>query len=135
MGNPLDRYKIIVVDDSDSMLVLIKETLKAIGFKYVYVTNNGPDALIIIRNAYSTKPYSLVLCDWNMPGYDGIDVLEELRNDPRTQKLPFIMLTSVKNESSILEAVNKGVSGYIIKPFTIDSLKTRIFNLIKKNQQ
>ena len=127
--------RILVVEDLLVMRRLIINTLKSVGYEDLLQAANGEEALELIINPDSKIEF--VISDWIMPVMDGITMVKFIRANPDTKDLPVIMLTSINEKDSILEAVKYRVNDYIIKPFTpkiiqakIDSVLTRIkYNL------
>ena len=113
--------KILVIDDESDVLLIVKTTLEAEGFKCV-TASNGPDGLEI---AQTDKP-NLILLDFMMPGMDGFAVLSELKNSDATALIPVIMLTGVSERSTIQQALASGIDYYIVKPFNIPDLLQKI---------
>lgn len=127
--------RILVVEDLLVMRRLIVNTLKSVGYEDLLQAANGEEALELIINPDSKIEF--VISDWIMPVMDGITMVKFIRANPDTKDLPVIMLTSINEKDSILEAVKYRVNDYIIKPFTpkiiqakIESVLTRIkYNL------
>lgn len=127
INNPL----IIVIDDSSTMRSLIINTLKYLGYKNLESIKDGKEALEFFKKFPKAKKINLIICDWKMPIVSGLDVLNTIRKDMVFKTVPFIMLTSVKNKNNVLEAINQGVSDYIVKPFTQESLQISINRVLK----
>ena len=113
---------ILVVDDYATMVRIIRNLLKQIGFENVDDASNGEQALEKIR----AKNYGLIFSDWNMEPMSGIDLLHKLRNDPATASIPFIMVTSESKTDNVMTARKAGVSSYLVKPFNAGQLKAKI---------
>jgi two-component system chemotaxis response regulator CheY len=128
--------RILVVEDLLVMRRLIVNTLKSVGYEDLLQASNGEEALELIINPDSKIEF--VLSDWIMPVMDGITLVKFIRANPETKDLPVIMLTSINEKDSIIEAVKYRVNDYVIKPFTpkilqskIDSVLTRLkYNLV-----
>jgi two-component system chemotaxis response regulator CheY len=73
----------------------------------------------------------LIICDWRMPPYTGLDFLKMLKANPRTNTIPFLMVTSESDKKDIFEVINAGAEGYLLKPFTAEVLVKKI-NAITK---
>lgn len=125
---PLDT-RILVIDDMPSIRDLVKNQLKALGFKNIQEASDGEEALrmLIQLNAPNTA-IQLVISDWNMPNMKGIDLLKHVRAQSEWANLPFVLLTSEAERDQVTEAVLAGASQYIVKPFSAkifeDKLKT-----------
>lgn len=118
--------KILTVDDSSTMRRIIKNTLSRIGYEDVVEANDGVDGLSKMTGI------ELVLTDWNMPEMDGLTFVKTLRANPQYNKIPIIMVTTEAAKKEILEAIKSGVTDYIVKPFTPETLKEKIEKVIAK---
>jgi two-component system chemotaxis response regulator CheY len=117
---------VLIVDDYATMLRIIKNLLKQVGFDNVDEANDGSRALQMMRG----KKYGLVISDWNMEPMTGIQLLREVRQDPDLKATPFIMVTAESKTENVVEAKKAGVSNYIVKPFNSDTLKGKIASVI-----
>ncbi|MCP3926147.1 MAG: response regulator [Desulfobacterales bacterium] len=113
---------ILVVDDSRAMRMTIKVILKRLGFMNIVEAEDGRQGLDVLKTVH----IDLILCDWMMPVMTGLEMLKELQKDPAQAKIPFVIVTAVGNKESIIEAVQAGVSNYIVKPFAPDTLEGKI---------
>ena len=113
---------ILVVDDYSTMVRIIRNLLKQIGFENVDDANDGSAALAKLR----AKPYGLVISDWNMEPMTGYDLLREVRSDPSLGKTPFIMVTAESKTENVIAAKKAGVNNYIVKPFNAQTLQHKI---------
>jgi two-component system chemotaxis response regulator CheY len=113
---------ILVVDDYNTMVRIIRNLLKQIGFDNVDDAPNGAAALEKIK----AKKYGLVISDWNMEPMTGFELLTKVRADPANAELPFIMVTAESKTDNILLARRAGVNNYLVKPFNAQALKTKI---------
>ncbi len=104
--------KILIVDDDATMVNLLSTLLELDGFQPVKALS-GYEALELIKS----DPPDLVLLDIMMPEMDGFQVLSHIREDPKTEKLPVIMLTAKNDDKDIFEGWNKGADEYVTKPF------------------
>ena len=111
----MDSKKILVVDDSKVMRQIIMNNLKQLGFKMENMTEaeDGAGGL----KALQANPVDLVISDWNMPKMTGMEFLKAVRADDNLKGTPFMMVTSETEKEKIMEAVQAGVSQYIVKPF------------------
>ena len=128
MKAPMRDYnmEILVVDDISFQRKIINKTLKEFGFRNVLVAKDGDEA---IQKLQSHKSIKLVLCDWNMPGVKGIDVLSFMRSDDNLKEIPLIMITAEATQENIINAVKAGVNDYLVKPVKPLMLKERIEKL------
>ncbi len=128
---PLDlNMNVLVVDDFLTMRRILKNILKQVGFKKMEEAEDGAQALDMIKNA--DPVFDLIIADWNMPKMTGIELLKAIRADPELKHLPVIMVTAEAQKSRVLEAVQAGVSNYIVKPFTAETVKTKLEQVFKK---
>ncbi len=113
---------ILVVDDYSTMIRIIRNLLKQIGFDNVDEAGDGSAALAIMQ----AKKYGLVISDWNMEPMTGYDLLKEVRASPEISRTPFIMITAESKTENVLAAKQAGVNNYIVKPFNAATLKSKI---------
>ena len=116
------NIKILVVDDFPAIRLLIKGTLKQLGFNNIIEAEDGIMALRILEE----KNFGLILADWNMPNMSGLDLLKAVRNDENLKNIPFIMVTAEGQQESVVKAAKAGISNYIMKPFSPDILIEKI---------
>lgn len=122
-----DNISVLVVDDHMTMVKIIINLLKTIGFKDISYALNGNEALKEIKN----KKFDLILSDWNMPEMDGLAFLKEVRSSEGYLKtIPFIMVTAESKPQNIIEAKKSGISNYIVKPFNATTLKQKIDSVL-----
>src|SRR6202451_2509093 len=113
---------ILVVDDYNTMIRIIRNLLKQIGFENVDDASDGSAALAKMQS----KKYGLVISDWNMEPMTGYDLLREVRASPEISKTPFIMITAESKTENVIAAKKAGVSNYIVKPFNAATLKAKM---------
>jgi two-component system, chemotaxis family, chemotaxis protein CheY len=113
--------KCLVVDDSPTMRRIVVNALKAIGYTETLEAGDGVEAL-----ARCDGTVGLIITDWNMPNMGGLDLVKNLRARPETTATPILMVTTRSVREDILTAVQAGVSNYIVKPFTPQTLKEKI---------
>ena len=113
---------ILVVDDYSTMIRIIRNLLRQLGFEHIDEATDGTAALNKLRD----KRYGLVISDWNMEPMTGYELLKEVRADPSLQKTPFIMVTAESKTENVIAAKKAGVNNYIVKPFNAQTLKTKI---------
>ena len=121
------NMKILVVDDMVTMRRIVKNILKQLGFANVEEAENGQEALQKLQ----TDRYGFVVSDWNMPVMTGIDMLRAIRADEKLKTTPVLMVTAEAQQSNLVEAVQAGVSNYIVKPFTAEILQEKIAKIFK----
>jgi two-component system chemotaxis response regulator CheY len=113
---------VLIVDDYKTMLRIIRNLLKQIGFENVDEASDGTEALSKLR----AKRYGLVISDWNMAPMTGLELLQAVRADAKTASLPFIMITAESKTENVVAAKQAGVSNYIVKPFNAETLQGKI---------
>jgi two-component system, chemotaxis family, chemotaxis protein CheY len=113
---------ILVVDDYKTMIRIIRNLLKQLGFNEVDEATDGTEALQKLR----AKPYGLVISDWNMEPMTGYELLKHVRGDDRLCSTPFIMVTAESKTENVIAAKKAGVNNYIVKPFNAATLKSKI---------
>ncbi len=114
--------KVMIVDDQASMRAMIRRALEDYGFRDVRDCPGGEEALAAVR----ANRVHLIISDYNMPGMDGLGLLEAVRGDPVIGKTVFIMLTGSADRDIVQKAAALGVNNYLVKPFAPDSLKEKI---------
>ena len=113
---------ILVVDDYNTMIRIIRNLLRQLGFEDVDDARDGSVALAKMRD----KRYSLIISDWNMEPMTGYELLKQVRSDPSLHSTPFIMVTAESKTENVIAAKQAGVNNYIVKPFNADTLKSKI---------
>lgn len=114
--------KILIVDDFSTMRRIIKNLLRDLGFNNTHEADDGTTALPLLQGG----DYDFLVTDWNMPGMQGIDLLKAVRAEDSLSTLPVLMVTAESKREQIVEAAQAGVNGYIVKPFTAQTLKEKI---------
>jgi len=113
---------VLVVDDYSTMVRIIRNLLRQIGFADVDDAKDGTTALEKLH----TRRYGLVISDWNMEPMTGYDLLRQVRADPGLGEIPFIMVTAESKTENVIAAKKAGVNNYIVKPFNAQTLKSKI---------
>lgn len=113
---------ILVVDDYKTMIRIIRNLLKQLGFEDVDEASDGTEALGKMKD----RRYGLVISDWNMEPMTGYELLKHVRADPSLTKTPFIMVTAESKTENVIAAKKAGVNNYIVKPFNAQTLKGKI---------
>jgi len=113
---------VLVVDDYSTMIRIIRNLLKRLGFEHIDDANDGAAAL----NKMRSKKYGLVISDWSMQPMTGYDLLREVRADPDLATTPFIMITAESKTENVILAKKAGANNYIVKPFSATALMTKI---------
>lgn len=118
---------ILVVDDSVNIRRVIVDNLTRLGFKKVATAGNADEGYGKLTFFVDTPtPIQLVLSDLNMPGPSGLDFLKKVRADEQFKDMPFILITTENEKGAVIEAAVSGVSGYVVKPFNLDTLTKRL---------
>ncbi len=113
---------VLVVDDYNTMVRIIRNLLRQVGFQDIDDAADGLSALKRLRE----RQYGLVISDWNMEPMSGFELLKEMRSDPKLAAVPFIMVTAESKTENVIAAKQAGVSNYIVKPFNAQTLKSKI---------
>lgn len=121
------NMKILVVDDMVTMRKIVKNILKQLGFAHIDEAENGQEALQKLRS----DTFGFVVSDWNMPVMTGIDLLRAIRADEKLKATPVLMVTAEAQQSNLIEAVQAGVSNYIVKPFTAETMQEKLGKIFK----
>lgn len=114
--------EVLVVDDYKTMIRIIRNLLKQLGFENIDDAADGAEALGMLKE----KSYGLVISDWNMEPMTGYELLKEVRGDDVLAKTPFIMVTAESKTENVIAAKKAGVNNYIVKPFNAATLKAKI---------
>jgi two-component system chemotaxis response regulator CheY len=120
--------KVLVVDDFATMRKIVRNVLKQIGFDNILEAEDGQLALQVLKN----EDIGLVVTDWNMPNMTGLELLEKIRGNPKTAKLPVLMVTAEGLKENVVAAAKAGVNNYVVKPFTADILQEKLEQIFKK---
>lgn len=120
--------KILIVDDFSTMRRIIKNLLRDLGFTNTAEADDGMAALPLLQGG----SFDLLITDWNMPGMPGIDLLKRVRADDKLNGLPVLMVTAEQKREQIDEATQAGVNGYIVKPFTAQTLKEKLDEIFER---
>jgi two-component system chemotaxis response regulator CheY len=119
----IESTRFLVVDDFSTMRRIVRNLLKELGFVNVQEAEDGVEALKKLRGG---DVFDFVVSDWNMPNMTGIELLREIRKDPRLKHLPVLMVTAEAKRENIIEAAQAGASGYVVKPFTAATLDEKL---------
>ncbi len=122
------NMRILIVDDFSTMRRIIKNLLNDLGYTNTAEAEDGNSAL----TALSQGSFEFVVTDWNMPGMTGIELLKAIRADDRYKTLPVLMVTAEAKREQIIEAAQNGVNGYIIKPFTAQTLEEKLGKIFER---
>jgi len=117
---------VLIVDDYKTMLRIIRNLLKQLGFNNVDEASDGSEAL----NKMRSKNYGIIISDWNMEPMTGYELLKEVRSDEMLKKTPFIMVTAESKTDNVIAAKKAGVNNYIVKPFNAATLKQKLTTVL-----
>ena len=114
--------RILVVDDSSTMRRIIINALNKVGYSDYVEAGNGREGV----DKLAAGPVNLIITDWNMPEMSGIEFIRAIRANVATKDLPVLMVTTNAAKDDIVEALKAGINGYVVKPFTPDTIKQKI---------
>lgn len=120
------NMNVLIVDDYKTMLRIIGNLLKQLGFSHVDEATDGSMALEMFKG----KTYGLVISDWNMEPMSGLDLLKHVRALPTNANVPFVMVTAESKTENVIAAKQAGVSNYIVKPFNAETLKAKLVSVL-----
>jgi two-component system chemotaxis response regulator CheY len=120
------NINILVVDDYKTMLRIIRNLLSQLGFDSVDEAYNGSLAISQLKE----KKYDLIISDWNMEPMSGLELLKSVRADESLKHIPFIMVTAESKTDNVIAAKEAGVNNYIIKPFNLETLKSKLTSVL-----
>lgn len=127
------KIRILIVDDLEFPRMVIRNMLHDLGYEShnnILEAANGLDAFKMLQESR----IDLIICDWVMPVMTGLELLQKMRATPELAKTPFIMLTAEAEKKNIMGAIKAGVSQYIVKPFTAETLYQKIESVFLKPQ-
>ncbi|MCX5836237.1 MAG: chemotaxis response regulator CheY [Deltaproteobacteria bacterium] len=122
------QIKILVVDDFATMRKVIRNLLKQVGYENIAEAEDGVAALKTLKS----QKVDLIVSDWNMPNMTGLELLKAVRADEELKQTPFLMVTAEALQDNVVAAVKAGVSNYIVKPFTAETLNEKIKKILDK---
>ena len=117
---------VLIVDDFATMRRILKNILKQIGFTNFIEADDGTTALEVLKK----QAVGLIISDWNMPKMTGLELLKEIRASDDLKGIPFLMVTAEAQKKKVIDAVQAGVSNYIVKPFTAEQVSERLEKII-----
>jgi two-component system chemotaxis response regulator CheY len=122
------NMKVLVVDDFATMRKIVRNILKQIGFTNIVEADDGANAMEIIKS----EKIDFVVTDWNMPNMTGLELLKNIRAENNAKDLPVLMVTAEGLANNVVDAVKAGVDNYIVKPFTAETVQTKIEQIFAK---
>ena len=123
------ELKIMVVDDDPISMEFARCSLEDLGFKKVYQAVDGSEALTKLV----WGEIDLVISDWNMPRIDGLELFKRMRKIPSHKNIPFMLMTSSSEKEKVMEVLKAGITHFIVKPFELETLKTKIESIFKQS--
>ena len=124
---PGKTIRIMIVDDFAGMRTILKHTLHLLGYETVSEARGGQDALDKLKE----EPCELIISDWSMPQMTGLEFHSVLQQSPQLREVPFLMITAKSERDSVIEAAHAGVTHYMIKPFSAESLQQKIESMLE----
>ena len=122
------NMNILIVDDFSTMRRIIRGALKTIGFNNIFEAEDGKAALKIL----AAENIGLIMSDWLMPNMNGLELLKAVRADDQLKNIPFVMVTAEGQKKNAMDAVESGVSNYIVKPFTPETLHLKLKKVFRE---
>jgi len=120
------NLRILVVDDSKTIRMMIRESLNNLGFFNVAEAEDGDEAFTFLIENFFENPIELILCDFEMPKLDGRGLLKALKHDNEFSKIPFIMISGKGDLKQIIKMAKEGLKHFIVKPFDDETLMTKL---------
>ncbi len=119
--------KVLIVDDFATMRRILKNILKQLGFKNLVEADDGTSAWEVLQG----QSIDLIISDWNMPKMTGLELLKKVRASDNHKRTPFLMVTAEAQKQNVIEAVQAGVSNYVVKPFTAEAISDKLEKILK----
>jgi len=121
------KTNILIVDDMEPMRRAVRGVLRELGYQNVVEASNVSHAMQVLESGVLVgREIELILSDWMMPGKTGLDFLRFVRATEPYAKLPFVLITSESQHHQIIEAIQAGVSSYVVKPITIGQVESKL---------
>jgi len=120
-------FRVLLVDDSSTMRMVIKHYLTAVGFTNFSEAEHGFEAMEILEQDSS---FDIIISDWNMPGMTGFELLKRVKKDERLKSILFLMVTAEQEKEKIIDAIQAGLNGYLIKPFSPNDIRQKVINML-----
>ncbi|OPZ21869.1 MAG: Chemotaxis protein CheY [candidate division BRC1 bacterium ADurb.BinA364] len=116
------NMQILVVDDFATMRRIIKNILRQIGFANIEEADDGRAAVSVLER----MKIDFVITDWNMPNMSGLELIQAIRASDKWKEIPILMVTAEAQKENIIDAAKAGVTNYIVKPFTVETMQEKI---------
>lgn len=124
----MDEKRILFVEDSPTMRRIIQNSLQKIGVSQITEAENGVDALEKLQK----QDFDMMMTDWNMPEMNGKELVEHVRHIDKYRRMPILMVTTRGMEEDVVTAIKLGVNGYIVKPFSPETLKKKMMEIFSQ---
>lgn len=132
---PLES-NIVIADDSKAIVILLRQELKALGYKNIWDAENGKETLQRLSEIESQgKSVDILIVDWRMPEMDGLELVQYLRAKKKYETVPILMIAGEKEVAQVIKALTSGVTDYILKPFDEQSLSQKLESLYNKGMK
>ncbi|MGB0452941.1 MAG: response regulator [Bacteriovoracaceae bacterium] len=119
--------RILIVEDSEAGTVFLRQELKTLGFEDILTAGNGVEGIKRVEESEeNSKPVELIIADINMPKMDGIEMVKQLKVKPERKGIPILIVSAERDKTKVLEAINAGVSQYILKPYSRKDIISKI---------
>ncbi|MGE3609974.1 MAG: response regulator [Bacteriovoracaceae bacterium] len=127
VSDSIKKKQFLIVDDYETMRILVKTDLQKLGISKVFVSKSGNEALNIIKSKLGTsEQVEFVITDMMMPDGTGLELTKGIRAIPELKKLPILMVSSIAEMNHIIECAKAGINDYIVKPWEIEDLSKKI---------
>lgn len=120
------KTRVLIVDDYRTMLRIIGNLLRQLGFEHIEEATDGQMALDTLK----ANSFDLILSDWNMEPMSGLELLKQVRSTENLKHIPFIMITAESKAENVVAAKQAGVNNYIVKPFNAVTLKQKLTTVL-----
>ncbi|MFK7838936.1 MAG: response regulator [Bdellovibrionales bacterium] len=130
IGVDMSDLKILIVEDQGEVRSMLRNMLMELGVTQIFESHDGREALQFIDSAFDF--INVIICDWNMPNMNGVELLRQLRTVDTT--IPFLMVTGRSDIESVVEAKSSGVTAYISKPFSPQQLEAKLRIIVTRMQ-
>jgi two-component system, chemotaxis family, chemotaxis protein CheY len=125
------NLNVLIVDDMPAMRKVLSNLLESVfGITKIVPANDGKEAIKVLTEM--KVPIGLILCDWNMPGMNGLDFFKNISANAKWKSIPFIMITAESEKGHVMEALKAGVNNYVLKPFEASDIKDRMEKVFGK---
>jgi CheY-like chemotaxis protein len=130
MAYDFKTARVLIVDDMQPMLSLVLSILKVFGFKDVHIAHDADEGF----RAFCQLNPDIVITDWMMEPYDGVELIRKIRRDPQSPNrfVPIILMSGYSHRGRVERARDGGVTEFLVKPFSAKDLYKRIEQLIEK---